>query len=148
MPQLDVSTYMGQLFWLLLTFTLLLALMTYSIVPKLERIFTRREREIRVLLDQAEAAQREAQSLMQLDQEKLQEARLEAQQKIRMVVEKLRQEKELHKQDMDHFFQQKLSEVDQQFHLLKKQALQEAVLLKGELVEALFQKIKGEKRTS
>jgi len=144
MPQLDSSTYVGQLFWLLITFMVLFVLMTYVVMPQLEKIFMRREVKIRGLLDQAEKDQKEAQSLIQLDQQKLEKARLEAQQKIRHVVEEVRQSKEHHKQEMDRYFQQKLDEADHQLHLLTKQTLQEAILSKGELVEALSQKIRQE----
>lgn len=144
MPQLDFSTYFPQLFWLFFSFALLFILMSYIVLPQLEKLFNRRAFKMRVLLDQAELMQKEAQTLIQQDQEKLQEARVEAQKKIRDVLMEVQQNKERYKQEIDAHFQQKLEEADGHLNSLRKKAFQEATLLKGELVEALFQKIKRE----
>ena len=48
MPQLDVSAYPSQLFWLIIFFGILYACMHWFIVPRIGRIFQKR----RVLLDE------------------------------------------------------------------------------------------------
>lgn len=141
MPQLDFSTYPGQLFWLLVTFGLLLLLMTYVVVPQLEKIFKTREVRIKALLDEAESTQKAAENLIQQNQQKLEDARREVQTKIQKVLEEARQSKEFHKQEIDIYFQQKLEEADQQLRLLKEKAFQEAFFLKDELVGVLSEKI-------
>ncbi|MBN9543559.1 MAG: hypothetical protein J0G32_07220 [Alphaproteobacteria bacterium] len=54
MPQLDISTYFSQLFWLLLTFGMLYGFMSYVFLPKLAKVINKRNDQIESLLEKAE----------------------------------------------------------------------------------------------
>ncbi len=42
LPQLDYSTYPSQIFWLVISFTVLYAFISYFVIPKIEIIFEKR----------------------------------------------------------------------------------------------------------
>lgn len=54
MPQLDISTYLSQAFWLLLSFILLWILLSVFITPKIADIIEQRKRKIDDYLQKAE----------------------------------------------------------------------------------------------
>lgn len=63
MPQLDVSTYSTQIFWLCLCFGVLFIIAKTFIVPNMNEIFGNRLRHINSLLEQAEKQAQEAQKI-------------------------------------------------------------------------------------
>lgn len=77
MPQLDVSTYPSQLFWLIIFFGILYVFMQWFIVPRVSRIFQKR----RVLLDE---------KLEEIDQFRQEIERLEAQ--VNLLIETTQKE--------------------------------------------------------
>lgn len=60
MPLLDTSTYLSQLFWLLISFALLYFLLNKICIPLLQNIFLLREQKIKEALAKASIAQEEA----------------------------------------------------------------------------------------
>jgi len=65
MPQLDVTTYTSQLFWLFICFSFLYLILKYQIIPKLEQIRQNRWNHI-------EGAQEEA-KLLKINKESIEE---------------------------------------------------------------------------
>ena len=63
MPQLDVTTYSTQIFWLLVCFSVLLILAKSFVVPNMDNIFNNRMRHINLLLDQASKLADEAKKI-------------------------------------------------------------------------------------
>lgn len=60
MPQLDVSTYFPQLFWLFISFILLYWLLSKLYLPKISKVFVDRDIQISALLKKAEENKAEA----------------------------------------------------------------------------------------
>ena len=60
MPQLDISTFLPQLFWLLISFGLLYLLLSKFCLPQLSMIFEKRETKISEALKKAHQAKDEA----------------------------------------------------------------------------------------
>ncbi len=46
MPQLDFSTWIGQIFWLIFTFTIMYILMTILVLPRMKNISDQRQQKI------------------------------------------------------------------------------------------------------
>ena len=70
MPLLDVSTYIPQLFWLVISFVLLYFLLSKICIPQLSNIALLREAKINDALAQAKIAQEEALKLKNEYEEK------------------------------------------------------------------------------
>ena len=60
MPQLNPSTYISQIFWLLVNFLLLLTIMRFVIVPRIKGIIEERRKNIEGYIRKAEKLQEEA----------------------------------------------------------------------------------------
>ena len=65
MPQLDPSTYVSQVFWLIVSFSLMLLIMRFVIVPKISKIIDERQRYIENFVRRAEKLQEQALSSLE-----------------------------------------------------------------------------------
>ena len=63
MPQLDVTTYSTQIFWLLLCFCTMFLIAKMFILPRMDNVFNNRLRHINSLLDQASELSKEAKKI-------------------------------------------------------------------------------------
>lgn len=63
MPQLDISTFLPQLFWLIISFGLLYYILSKFCLPKLDKIFCERDDKISHALSKAERNKKEASKL-------------------------------------------------------------------------------------
>ena len=79
MPQLEVSTFVPQLFWLAVTFVLLLLLMAKIGLPRVGGLIEARRRRIDEDLERAAQLKTEAEAVLAAYQETLARARSEAQ---------------------------------------------------------------------
>ena len=64
MPQFDLSPYLSQAFWMLISFGFMYLLVSYLIMPMLEDIFIKRDTLIRDDLEAAEKINRQAETLI------------------------------------------------------------------------------------
>jgi F-type H+-transporting ATPase subunit b len=79
MPQLDVSTFLPQIFWLTVTFTALFLIMWKIAVPGIANVLEARQKRIEDNLDKATQAKNEAEETLAAYESAMAEARGEAQ---------------------------------------------------------------------
>jgi len=79
MPQLDFSTYLPQVFWLIVTFTALLLIMWKIAVPGIANTLEARQKRMEDNLDKAAQAKKEAEETLAAYESAMAEARTEAQ---------------------------------------------------------------------
>ncbi len=92
MPQLDVSTYPTQLFWLFVTFVVLYVLMAWVGLPRLSRIINARRGRIDGDLEKAGQMKAEAEAVIAAYERALAEARAQAQQTLKEATDRLNAE--------------------------------------------------------
>lgn len=63
MPQLDISLFSAQLFWLFLSFSIVFLVLNYKILPKFEKIFSSRKNLINSAIEIAINAKKEAEEI-------------------------------------------------------------------------------------
>ncbi len=68
MPQFDVSFYLSQAFWMLISFGFLYLMMSHLICPMIDEVLAERARLIQSDLDAAERINRQAEKLIQRHQ--------------------------------------------------------------------------------
>lgn len=78
MPQLDISTFAPQLFWLAISFILLLVLMSRLTLPRVSKVLEQREERIGGNLEKAEKLKAEADTILAAYQKSMADARTEA----------------------------------------------------------------------
>jgi F-type H+-transporting ATPase subunit b len=89
MPQLDVSTFPTQLFWLAVTFIVLYGLMKWLALPRVATAIEARRNRLDDDLARAAAHRSEAEAVIAAYQKALNEARADAQARIRETSERL-----------------------------------------------------------
>jgi F-type H+-transporting ATPase subunit b len=83
MPQLDVSTFVSQLFWLLLTFVPLYLVLWKIALPRVAEVLENRQNRIEHDLERAEKLKQEAEAALAAYEGELAEARGRAQTALR-----------------------------------------------------------------
>ena len=78
MPQLDLSTWASQIFWLIIAFTAMYVIMSTLVLPRMSSIVQRREQKISGDLKRAEELRTEALSILEEYTESLNKARASA----------------------------------------------------------------------
>jgi len=78
MPQLDTSTYVSQLFWLVVCFLVLYLILSYIALPKITRVLQMREETIEAKINKASTFREEAEDLLGEYEASLASARAEA----------------------------------------------------------------------
>ena len=79
MPQLDISTFSSQIFWLVVSFTTLFLIVWRIGVPKISHVLETRQKRIDDNLLRAEELKREAEAALESYEASLTEARSQAQ---------------------------------------------------------------------
>ena len=79
MPQLDFSTYASQVFWLVVTFSVLFLLVWRVMAPKVTDVLEARQKRIGDNLDKAAEIKREAEATIETYEKTLSDARVESQ---------------------------------------------------------------------
>lgn len=82
MPQLDTSTYLSQIFWLLLTFLSLWFFMSWFIIPRIEDILEQRRRKIDGYIQKAEKINKQALQSLEKYEKALKKAKNKADERI------------------------------------------------------------------
>ncbi len=82
MPQLETSTYLSQIFWLITTFLSLWFFMAWFIIPKIEDVMEQRRRKIDDFVQKAERFNKQALISLNKYEKALEKAKEEAQNTI------------------------------------------------------------------
>ena len=82
MPQLEFSTWISQIFWLIVVFVMMYTLMSIFVVPRMQSIFARRKQKIAGDLKRAEELKIEAESILNDYNEQLQVTKQETEEII------------------------------------------------------------------
>lgn len=89
MPQLDLSTYPSQIFWLVVTFVVLYLLMAHVALPRIEGTVEGRRRKVEGDLDRAARMKTEAEAVIAAYDKALADARHQAQLTLKETAETL-----------------------------------------------------------
>src|SRR5258708_16177773 len=92
MPQLDIATYLPQLFWLAVTFIALYLVMAWVGLPRVGGVLLQRHSRIEGDLEKAAQMRAEAEAVIAAYERALAEARAEAQQTLKETTERLNAE--------------------------------------------------------
>ena len=110
MPQLDLLTYPGQLFWLGVTFTLFYYVMAHLIVPKIDHVLHTRAAHINHHIKQAEELQKKAERLQKQQDDMLSQAHDKAHAILQEQAAAWNAKEEEHKQQRQQELKQQLEQ--------------------------------------
>lgn len=143
MPQLDVSTYPEQMFWLAVTFIVLYLLMKYLALPQVGAALAARRRQIEKDLAAASDQKSEAERALAAYQKSLAAARSEAQALVRENLERLAAEAAQRHHDLAEKLALEAAAAERQIAAAKERSLSEVESLVPELAQTVVQRLTG-----
>jgi F-type H+-transporting ATPase subunit b len=143
MPQLKVSTFPSQLFWLAVTFIILYVLMKWLALPKVEAAIAARRNRLDDDLARAEALRSEAEAVLAAYQKALAEARANAQAQMREINERLAAEAAERQRQVGEALAQRIEEAERDIAAAKARALADLRNVTGDLAGSVAEKLTG-----
>ncbi|MBQ8481831.1 MAG: hypothetical protein IJ532_04805 [Alphaproteobacteria bacterium] len=118
LPQLDLSTYVTQIFWMLLCFSLLWILMSVFVTPKIADIIEQRKRKINEYIQKADKLNNQAKEALN----KYNETMALAEKKAEQEIEKERADLKAYLRDTENSMSVQLNKkiADSEFNLAKE----------------------------
>ncbi len=87
LPQLDLSTWPTQIFWLIISFASFYCIIRFFITPKIKNVINNRDQRISSDVDRAKEANKETQNIQLKYEEALREAKTQASQKAKEAID-------------------------------------------------------------
>lgn len=123
MPQLDISTYVPQITWLVITFTILFLVMWKVIVPRIADALEARQRRIEDNLARAAELQKEAETVLEAYDASLANARAEAQKMIAEASAEAAEEAEVRNKELGEALSKRIAESESAIDKARQEAL-------------------------
>ena len=146
MPQLEITTYPSQIFWLVISFLLLYLIMSRIIIPRISSVIKSRETEIKNNIHISEQMYKDTEIINDEYEETKKNIENEARQIINHLKEttnkKITKSTELLKKRLE----QKLEKNEQEIINKKKKALKEINKISLNLSEEILKKLSNKKK--
>jgi F-type H+-transporting ATPase subunit b len=143
MPQLDLSTYAPQLFWLFVTFVVLYVLMKRLAVPQVGRAIEARRERLDSDLGRAGELKAEAETVLDAYQKTLSGARAEAQARLRETSERMAAEAAERQRQLAANLAQQIGEAEGRIAAAKDAALAEIRGIAVDVGRSVVEKLTG-----
>lgn len=143
MPQLDLSTFPSQVFWLFVTFAVLYALMAMLITPRIERIVTARQSRVDGDLARAGRLQAEAEATMAAYEKAIADARMQAQATVKATLDRLNQVASERQGQASAQIARRLEEAERRIAAEKNQALASLPQIAAEVAQSAIARLAG-----
>ncbi len=123
MPQLETATYLSQIFWLLISFFSLWAIMAFLIVPKIEQVLESRRLKIDDYIQKAEELNKKAQISLEKYEKALAKAQADATQRLKDASKDLEQDALKSSAELEASLLCKIQENDEKMSKLRAESL-------------------------
>jgi F-type H+-transporting ATPase subunit b len=143
MPQLDVSTFSPQLFWLAISFVVLLLLMWRLTLPRVSKVLEQREERIGGNLEKAEKLKAEADAVLAAYQKSMADARAQAQAALAAAAAEITATTAAREADFAKKLADQTAAAEARIKASKAQALAEVRTMAGDLAAAMTSKLTG-----
>ena len=141
MPQLDISTYTSQFFWLIVSFSTMFFIMSKFIVPKINEIMNQRQRKIDDYLSAAHEFKMQAEAVIDKYEEALEKANEKAEASMAKAQENMKNFVEQAQSDADERIAIKLKDGEKQISGIQQNALDKIESISADLALEIINKI-------
>ena len=121
MPQLEISTYLTQIFWVITTFVVFWMIMDHIIIPKISETIEARKRKYDDFIMKAEEINKKALATLERYEETLAAAKIKATEQIKANEEELRKMIEEREDEINQQLKSKIAEHEEK--LVKDKAV-------------------------
>ncbi|MGI9484414.1 MAG: F0F1 ATP synthase subunit B' [Geminicoccaceae bacterium] len=125
MPQLEVSTYISQIFWLIVCFGVLYYLLSKKALPRVAEVLEARADRVRSDLDEAQRLRKDAEDALSRHEAVMAEAQSKAQAQIAEVQAKLQAEAAAAQAKLDAKLAKQIGEAEMRIAKAREEALKE-----------------------
>jgi len=143
MPQLDISTFAPQVFWLAISFVVLYLLMAKLGLPRVKATIDGRRQRLDGDLGRAASLRAEAEATLAAYEKTLAEARASAQETLRQTGERLAAEAAVRQRQLSASLTAQIEAAEQRIAAGKEQALGEIRGIATEVGGAVVEKLTG-----
>ena len=143
MPQFDISSFTPQLFWLLVTFSVLFFMMWRHALPRISQILAARQRHIESDLEKATNLRQEADQVLAEYEKALAEARSKATEAIKKVSDEMAAQSAERHEVFGQELAGKTREAEARIAKAKEAALDQVTVVAGEVAAAATAKLIG-----
>jgi F-type H+-transporting ATPase subunit b len=143
MPQLDITTFVPQLFWLAVTFIVLYLLMRLVALPSVGRVIAARRGRLDDDLARAAELRQEAEALLNQYEARLAAARAEAHDTLRETAERLAAEAAERQRQLGEMLSARTKAAEEQIAAAKQQAFAEIRGIAIDVARSVTQKLTG-----
>ncbi|AIL64974.1 ATP synthase subunit b 2 [Rickettsiales bacterium Ac37b] len=145
MPQLDPSSYLSQIFWLVVTFILLYGLLHYITVPMMQKLLQKRQDVIADNLKKAEELKKKAELIEEQYNISIKEAHLHSANLIQEANNKINNEMVLRLQELDSVIKEYSHVAEERMVILKQELAKNLAIQAESLTSLLIEKMVGSK---
>lgn len=145
MPQLDFDTFSSQIFWLVVTFAALYALLARSVLPRIHDVLENRQNKITHDIDRAEQLRNEAEEAREVYERALKESRAKAQALISESAALMDKSSAVRHAELDAKLTKQLAEAESNILSAKTQAFSKLAPASKELTQQIVEKLTGQK---
>lgn len=144
MPQLEqIATYGSQIFWLLVTFSVLLIAMWKMALPRVADVLNERQERIDNDLERAEKVKEEAEEVLQAYEATVAKARTEAQSILHAAADKISAESEKRHTELAQKLAGDAAEAEQRIDKAREDALANIRSVSAEVAQAAAARLVG-----
>lgn len=144
MPQLEISTYLPQLFWLGIFFIILYIGMARWIVPLISSILESRSTKLYLMMKEAEHLKKQADALRVYMDEALQQSQQQARHVMSSTIQELKQAHKMEEQHLHQELSQRIYAAERKLEETQKEALFRAKKSIYELSQQMCLKLTGQ----
>lgn len=145
MPQLDASTFLPQIFWLIVTFGVLFLVMWRIALPRVADVLEARQERISGNLEKAEDFKKEADEVLQAYEAAIAEARDKAQGVIAEARSAMANEAANRQAALSETLAEQIEEGEARIEKAKTQAIGELQGMSADLTAAAMERLTGER---
>lgn len=143
MPQLDVTTFSPQLFWLAISFILLYLLMSRLALPRVAKVLGQREERIQGNLEKAEKLKAEADEVLVAYQKSMADARAQAHAALAAAAAEIAAATAAREADFAKKLAEQTAVAESRIKASKVQALADIRNIAGDIASAMTTKLTG-----
>ena len=143
MPQLDTSTFASQLFWLVLSFVVLLWVMWKIVIPRIADVLQDRQERIDDDLEKAEKLRNESAEVLEAYEKTIADGRSQAQSILREASERMEAEAAERQAALAEKLSKQTAEAEARINSAREEALANIVSVSAEAAQAAAVRISG-----